>query len=284
MPVAPTPRPRKSVRPATITSPRSRRRDSWALATSLNEDAYFTFAGLKDVHGRDNIIKTHQKLLGNFDARKFASSRRFITDNTQVIEWTMTGTDKKATKISTFRGLVILRTQDDGSVNNVHLYYDEQIAKDGCLGDATDPRVDIDQKKDKTESENIAVVRSELDALEAKSSDAYLATMTDDVQVTALDSFRNQKGKADAKAYLLAMNKSIANLDSSIDDIWGIGGFVVVEYHIVGEQRGPIGKIPAQKDNLLKMFDVDVVELKDHKISHIWRYDNPAQLLVEAKP
>ena len=80
------------------------------------------------------------------------------------------------------------------------------------------------------------------------------------------------------------MNKSIANLDSSIDDIWGIGDFVVVEYHIVGEQKGPIGKIPAQKDNLLKMFDVDVVELKDHKISHIWRYDNPAQLLVEAKP
>ena len=60
--------------------------------------------------------------------------------------------------------------------------------------------------------------------------------------------------------------------------------FVVVEYHIVGEQRGPIGRIPAQKDNLLKMFDVDVVQLKDHKITHIWRYDNPAQLLVEAKP
>lgn len=255
-----------------------------ALGNVLNEDAYFAFAGLKDVHGRDNIIKLHQTLLGKFEDRKFVASRRFTTESAQILEWTMSGMDKKSSKSTTFRGVVILRTNDDGSVSNVHLYYDELNAKDGVALMPNEARVEVEQKKDKTESENVAVIRRELDALETKNADAYTATMTDDVQVTALDSLRNQKGKADAKAYVLQMNKSIANLDTSIDDIWGIGDYVVVEYHIVGEQKGPIGRIPAQKDNLLKMFDVDIAQLKDQKISHIWRYDNPAQLLVEAKP
>ncbi len=103
--------------------------------------------------------------------------------------------------------------------------------------------------------------------------------MTDDVETLGLESPRPAHGKADARAYMKAMHKAIGRLDTQIDNISGIGSYVVVEYHIVGEQRGPIGWVPAQKDTLLKMYIVDVVELTGGKISRIARYDNPMQIL-----
>jgi hypothetical protein len=141
------------------------------------------------------------------------------------------------------------------------------------------PRQIIEQLHGPTEISNVAVVRSWLESLESKDEAAYVATMTDDVEVTTLEGAAPARGKGEARAYLRAMHRSIAQLDTSVDNVWGIGSFIVVEYHIVGEQRGPIGWVPAQKDNLLKMFVVDVIEFKGGKISHVWRYDNPAQIV-----
>src|SRR5581483_3477886 len=104
-----------------------------------------------------------------------------------------------------------------------------------------------------------------------------LATMSDDVEVTTL--VLSRKGKAEARNYFRDRRKSIGNLDTSIDNIWGIGNYVVVEYHVVGEQRGPIGWVPAQKDTLIKMFTVDVMEIQNAKIARIWRYSNPSQIV-----
>jgi ketosteroid isomerase-like protein len=204
----------------------------------------------------------------------------------------MSGTHEAIRKPVTIKGLALLWTKDDGSISNVHLYFDEALANaqigvgpKELLGQTpprppSGPRQEIEQTRSPEETANVAVVRALLDALENKNEAAYLAAMADDVEVTTLASARPAQGKTEARGYMKAMHKAVAQLDTSIDNIWGIGAFVVVEYHIVGEQRGPIGWIPAQKGNLLKMFVVDVAELQGRKIARLWRYDNPAQILA----
>jgi ketosteroid isomerase-like protein len=259
------------------------------LGRVLDEDAHFAFAGFKDVHGRDSISHVHQALLGAFEPRTFVPSRVWLTEDSQIVEWTMSGVHNS--KTVAFHGLTLLWTKDDGSISDVHLYFDEAQVN-GQLGvgpkqlttlppppSGSSPRQDYEQARSPEERSNVDVVRAALDALENNDEAAYVATMTDDVEVTTLESAAPSRGKAEAGRYVQTMNKAIAHLDTAIDNVWGIGPYVVVEYHILGEQRGPIGWVPAQKDNLLKMFVVDVAELKGGKIAHLWRYDNPAQIL-----
>ena len=262
------------------------------LGRILDEDAHFTFAGFKDVHGRDKVIRSHQALLGGFVSRTFVLSRVFLTDSSQIVEWTMSGTHEASRKPVTIKGLALLWTKDDGTISNVHLYFDQALANaqvgagpKALLGLAppqlpSGPRQEVEQTLNPEETANVAVVRALLDALENKNEAAYLAAMADDVEVTTLASTSPVRGKIEVRGTLKAMHKAIAQLDTSIDNIWGVGPFVVVEYHIVGEQRGPIGWIPAPKDSLLKMFVVDVVELQGGKIARLWRYDNPSQILA----
>jgi ketosteroid isomerase-like protein len=262
------------------------------LGPILDEDAHFAFAGFKDAHGRDNVVRMHEVILGAFESRSFIPSRRFLTDSSQVIEWTMTGVHRTSKKPVVFKGLSLLWMKDDGTIANIHLYFDEALvnAQVGIGPKAlqtlprpqppSGPPQEIEQSRSAEEAANVATVRASLDALENKDESAYVGTMTDDVEVTTLETTKPMRGKAEARAYVKAMHKAIAQFDASVDDIWGVGPFVVVEYHVVGEQRGPIGFIPAQKDNLLKMFVVDVAELRGGKIAHLWRYDNPAQILA----
>jgi ketosteroid isomerase-like protein len=268
-----------------------------ALAGVLDEDAHFAFAGLKDVFGRDNVVRAHQILLGTFEPRSFVASRLLITHDSQIIEWVMAGVHTSTHKRVAFKGLSLLWTKDDGAISNVRLYFDElAVSAQTGIGPKAlraSPRAseqvgvaqaasyeEVDQTRSPEESANVTAVRALLDAFENANADAYAGAMTDDVEVTSLASAEPLRGKAAARAYVKAMHKSIAELDVSIDNVWGVGPFVVVEYHIVGEQRGPLGVVPAQKDNLFKMYVVDVVRLREGKMAQIQRYDNPAQILV----
>jgi ketosteroid isomerase-like protein len=261
------------------------------LKTVLDEDAHFSFAGFKDIHGRDNVVKAHETLLGAFDDRHFVLSRVLLTDASQVVEWVMTGVHRATKKPVGFRGLSLLWTKDDGSLSDLRLYFDEAVPNAqigaGPKGLVAPPLAtpsaegwrEVEQTRAPTEAANSATVRATLDALESKTEAAYVSTMTDDVELTTLENAQPARGKGELKASFRALHKAIGDLDTSIDNIWAVGSFVAVEYHIVGEQRASLGWLPAQKDTLLKMFVVDVVELQDGKISHIWRYDNPSQIL-----
>lgn len=267
-----------------------------ALGRCLDEDAHFTFAGFRDVHGRDNVILVHEALLGAVDDRSFVASRVLLTDRSQIVEWTMTGASKASQKRVALRGIVLLWTKDDGSITDVHLYFDEALAKvqsgagPKALSSVPPPtmpsgeRQEIEQTRTADESANVATVRGALEAFESGDEAAYLGAMTDDVEVTTLESSKPLHGKPELRAYSKAMHKAIGQLDTSVDNVWGIGPYVVVEYHIVGEQRGALAWVPAQKDNLLKMYVVDVAEMRAGKIAHVWRYDDPAQILSEPLP
>jgi ketosteroid isomerase-like protein len=245
------------------------------------------------VHGRELVVRTHDALLGGISGRAFAPTRVLITDSSQVIEWIMTGTHADTRKPVALRGVALVWTRDDGSITDVHLYYDEalllaQLGRGPKILQAVPPpqppsgeREIVEQSRSAEEKTNLATVRASLEALAAGDEDAYLGKMADDLELVAPASAKPIRGKRAAQAYFRAMRGAIANLDTTVDKIWGIGRYVAVEYHLVGEQRGPIGWIPAQRDSLIKMFVVDIVEVVDRRIVRVWRYDNPGQILPD---
>jgi ketosteroid isomerase-like protein len=262
------------------------------LGRLLHDHVHFAFAGFHDVHGRDNVLRVHGVLLGGLEGRSFVARRVLVTDDSQIVEWTMTATHKETKRPVALKGVTLLWTTDDGSIRDYHLYFDEALlaAQIGTgpkqLQSLPPPQVasgepeTVEQTHLPEEAANVAVVRASLEALENRDETAYAAAMIDDVEITTLEAPKPARGRAEARAYFKAIHKSIAQLDTSTDNAWGIGPYVVIEYHIVGEQRGSIGWVPIQKDNLLKMFVVDVAELQGGKIARLWRYENPTQILA----
>ena len=269
------------------------------LAPLLDDDAHFAFPGMSDAHGRDATVRAHDVLFGAFEQRKFATNRVWRTDSQQSVEWTMSGTQARdwmgvaaTRKSATFRGLTILWTKDDGTINDIHVYFDVAVAK-AQLGvgpkellslpppapiPAGPPQV-FEQTGAAEEKGNVAVVHAALDALENSNLAGYVATMTDDVEVYLSLRAQPMRGKDDLRAYYKAMHKAIGQLDTTVINAWGIAQFAVVEHDIAGEQLGPIGWVPAQRDKVVRLHVVDVAELRDGKIARVWRYDNLSEIV-----
>jgi SnoaL-like domain/SnoaL-like polyketide cyclase len=267
------------------------------LGHLLSEDAHFTFPGarLDDVHGRDAVVQAHATLFGAFEPRRFVASRLLRTPSAQSLEWTMTGTLTRdwmgvaaTQKPVVIRGITLLWTKDDGTLSDLHVYFDVAAVKaqlgagprelEGLPAPAvsTGPTAVVDAGM--TGTENVATVRTALAALENLSDSAYVDTMADDVEVDVLDRAEPARGKEEQRAYFKATHKAIAQLDTSIDNTFAAGPYAVVEYSITGEQLAPIGWVPLQRDRVVRLHVVDVTEVQNAKIARVWRYDNPSEM------
>jgi ketosteroid isomerase-like protein len=137
----------------------------------------------------------------------------------------------------------------------------------------------LEQTRSSEEKNGLACARAALDALENNDLAAYEAAMTDDIEVFTLERARPMRGKEGMRYYFKAMHKAIGQLDTTLDNAWGIAQFALVEYDIAGEQIGPLAWIPANRDGkVVRLHVVDVVELRDGKIARVWRCDNPGEI------
>jgi ketosteroid isomerase-like protein len=271
-----------------------------ALAPLLYEDADFFSPGLGTAHGREQVVRAHDLLLGAFDGRKMALGRVWRTPSEQTIEWTFTGVQARdwrgvpATgKPATFKGVTLLWTKDDGSIADIHTYFDVAVAKAQVGAGPKELRAlappappagpaqvfDQTQTGAADENTNVNLVKSALDALENHDEVAYVGAMADDVEVYTVERATPFRGKADAKSYYATMHKVIGQLDTTVANAWGVSDFAIVEYSIAGEQLGALQGIPAQRDKVIRFELVDICEIRDHHIVRIWRYDNPSQIL-----
>jgi hypothetical protein len=284
------------------------------LGATLDAGVHFAFPGMNDARGRDAVVHAHDVLFGAFDSRTIAVSRVWRNESVHALEWTMSGTHAQgwmgvlAThKPVVFKGITLLWTKDEGSILDVHVYFDVATVK-AQLGVRPDsmsparagrgqrpsdletfpasamppqgaPAQVFEQTGSADEQRDVATVRSALDALEETTDSAYLATMTDDVDVVTLERAQPMRGKDEARGYFKAMHKAIGQLDTTIDNAWGIAQFVVAEYSVSGVELGPIGWIRTQRDRVVRLHIVDVVEMQTGKIARVWRYDNPAELI-----
>jgi hypothetical protein len=276
------------------------------LAVQLDDDARFTFPGADDSRGREAIMRAHERLLGAFDERKIRTRRVWRTSSEQTVEWELTGVQardwmglKASQKSVTVKGVALLWTKDDGTITDLHLYFDlaavkaqldaapatpgsvaGQAAAVTIAADGSRPPQIFDQGASPSERADLALAKASLDALEGNDLVAYLGTLADDVEIDTLERAQPYRGKGAATSYFKAMRKAIGQLDTTVTDAWGVGTFAVLEYTIAGEQIGPLGSIPAQRDKTVVLHIADIVEVAADKITHIWRYDNPAEIAV----
>ncbi len=269
------------------------------LGPLLDDEVRFASPGMDDAHGRDPVVRAHDVLFGAFDERNLTASRVWRTPGEQTIEWTMTGTQARdwmgvstSHRAVAFKGLTLLWTKDDGSLTEVHVYVDVALVKAQLGVGPKDlllalpppaPPQGTEQVFEQTgavdEKNNVAAVRSSLDALENNNETRYVATMTDDVELYTLERPQPARGTRNARTYFEAVHKAIGQLDTTVDNAWGVARFAVVEYSIAGEQLGPIGWVPARRDQVIRLELVDVCEITGGKIARVWRYDNPTQIL-----
>jgi len=288
-PVAPTERERAVAQAyvAAIASP------SFAkLGAMLEDDVHFVFDE-RDARGRERVIKIHQDLFGAFDNRQIVVSRVWLTDstqpvNSQAIEWTMSGVQARAWmgvaptgKSALVHGLTLLWTNDEGVISEIHVYFDEEAVKAGLTGGqapppvaATEPQV-IEHKGTPEEAANVAVARGVLQALEDDKESAFVSSMSDDLDVLTLGSSETVHGKSGARTYFRSTRKSIRQLDTIVQNAWGVGAFVIVEYALAGVQTASSRRQGGSADGALhplQVHYVDIAELRNGTIARIWRY------------
>ncbi len=279
--------------------------DFGTLPKLLGESANMRF-GKQTAHGREAALAMHESIFGAFAQRTVATSRVWMNERYQAIEFSITGSQTRdwmglaaTQKQATIKGIMLVWTSDDGSIEDVHVMFDVAQVKAQLLGAATQGTSPAARVFESTaspdEATNVQAVRDSLDALEVRTHESqrldagkaapliegeagYLSTFTDDVELYTgrPDPLH---GKDQAKAHFRSMRASIGQLDTLVNNTLGAGAFVIVEYTISGEQQGPIGNIPFKSSQLVTLNVIDVVELRDHKIAHVWRYDNPSEIV-----
>jgi hypothetical protein len=269
------------------------------LGARLDDDVHFSFPGMEDAHGRDAVVHAHANLFGAFDDRRVATTRVLRTDSVQTLEWTLSGVQTHewmgvpaTRKPVVFRGFTILFTKDDGSIVDVHVYFDVAVVKAQlgvgpkellALPVPSQPSslVEVfDQTGSPSENIAVNVAHASLDALEANDEAAYVDNKTEDLEVRSLERAQPGRGRDEARAYFKMMRKAIGQLDTTVDNAWGIAQFAVEEYTIAGEQMAPLGWIPVKRDKVILMHVAQVNEVRDGKIARVWRYDNPSEILA----
>jgi hypothetical protein len=262
------------------------------LGAMLSEDAHFLF-GERDARGRERVVKSYQDLFGAFDTRQLAITRLWLTDSTQLvnsqaIEWTMTGIQARdwlgmapTGKPAVIHGLTLIWTDDDGVISEIHLYFDEEAVKAALAGrQAPSPAAPIapqvlEHSGTAEEAANVAVARGVLQALENDKEAAFLSSMSDDLDVSTPGSLETVHGKGGAHNYFKTTRRSIRQLDTIVQNAWGVGPFVVVEYALAGLQTAVSRRPGASADGALhplQVHYVDIAEFHGGTISRIWRY------------
>jgi len=266
------------------------------LASMLDEDAHLEL-GSRDIRGRERVVRAHEELFGAFDERSVATSRVLRTDRAQALEWTMTGVQARdwmgvaATRRPVvINGLTLLWTNDDGFISDLHVYLDEPLVKAQLgagpvelqtisLAPPSSGRPEVyEQSGAPAESVNVRVVRAMLQALEGNQEAAFLSTLADDVEVWLPARAEVARGKDAARSYFKTMRTSIGDLDTVVQNIWGLQDLVVIEYSIAGMQWRPFGHAPFQQGRLIDARVAEIAEVRDGTIERVWRYDDSGAL------
>ncbi len=271
------------------------------LGPRLTADARFQFPGVADARGKEAVLKAHDGLLGAFDARATAVARVWHTENAHAVEWTMSGVQNRdwmgvtAThRPVVLRAIALLWTKDDGTITDVHAIFDVAAVK-AQLGAgprelaalpvpamAAGAPQSVDQARTMDEAATVELARSWVNTLERPDDAAFLAAVADDVQIESPERAAPMRGKDELKAYFKALHKAVGQVDAIIENAWGFDRTAVVEYTLNGEQLGAYGWVPAQRDRVLRLHVVDVIQTQGGKVAHVWRYEDPAEAMTPA--
>jgi ketosteroid isomerase-like protein len=215
----------------------------------------------------------------------------------QIIEWTLDGIASRswmgvanAHGAASFDGITFLSTTDDGTITDVHVYFDVASVKvqlraaseklaNHPIPKETSASTDIVKAMDTSEeTENVAVVRAMLDSLERRDDAAYVRSLADSIEESVPDRALTLHGKDEVRGRTKALIRAISQLDTTIHSANGADRFVVVEYTLSGVLVGPLGFL-APTNRVVTLHVVDVIEMGEGKVISLREYGNFAEVL-----
>ena len=114
--------------------------DFGTLPKLLGESANMRF-GKQTAHGREAALAMHESIFGAFAQRTVATSRVWMNERYQAIEFSITGSQTRdwmglaaTQKQATIKGIMLVWTSDDGSIEDVHVMFDVAQVKAQLLG------------------------------------------------------------------------------------------------------------------------------------------------------
>ena len=152
-----------------------------------------------------------------------------------------------------FDGITFLSTTDEGTITDVHVYFDvasvkaqlraapEKLANQQMLKETSASTSIVKAMNTSEETENVATVRAMLDSLERRDDAAYVHSLADSIEESVPDRAVMLHGKDEVRGRTKALIRAISQLDTTIHSANGADRFVVVEYTISGVLVGPLG-------------------------------------------
>jgi ketosteroid isomerase-like protein len=274
--------------------------DTKTLTSLLDPDVDFSFPGMSGATERNGTLQAISDLFGAFTARKYAASRVWQIGEAAVVEWTMTGLQTgpwigvtPAQKPVAIRGVSLLWFNLNGLINEVHIYFDcgavlAQLGSPPNNAIQTGPPAVLAPSPTLTiaggtqeEKTNVAIVNASWDALEVKNEASYMAPFADTVEVTRFDRAGAEVGKEERRKFFRWVTTGISSLAQTPLNAWGAGNFVIEEYTLGGVHSGKLTPTPPS-GRTLRLNYLDIDEVQNGKITHIWTYGNTLELYAQA--
>jgi steroid delta-isomerase-like uncharacterized protein len=272
--------------------------DSEKIAANYAEEAVLRMSGSpKEVTGRDAIEKTWRKYLQALPDLQTGASRVWSTGDLVFIHRTYTATHRgelwgiRGSNRTVGAGAFDVLLFNAAGAIREHRMYTNGAAVLSQIGATKGPRARIPSQphgdpqyfiadNGDEEGRNLQTVKSSLAAFETHREDDFAAFFADDVTYEDLEQPQLAKGKADVKKLFKDLVTAFPDMKATVDNAWAIESFVISERSWTGTHRAPfLGVAPTQK--AVTTRSVDIAELKDGKVIHLWTYANGPELLEE---
>jgi steroid delta-isomerase-like uncharacterized protein len=270
--------------------------DARKFASVYAEDGVISVAGLNEVNGRAAIQENMTEWFDTFKDMKLGYSRVWAKNEMLVLEWVINGkhhgqlfgvkgTDEKIGHY----GLSVVTVNSEGKAQSEHRYGElgAVMSQVGGAGPKVKPRPipPIPEAPETTmstssgdEDKNVEVGKNVLAALEGGKKEAdFMSLLADDVEQDGLFHLGMSKGKDGAKAFYKGFTTAFPDAKFEISKAIGIGDYAIIESVLKGTHKGTLGTIAATKKPIA-IHLVDIVKVKDGKVTRAWTYQNSLEL------
>ncbi len=273
--------------------------DPAKYASVFAPDGVVKQGGVPDITGRDAIAADIKNLFTAFPDLKFAFSRAMWKGNMGVSTWEWNGTDtggfmgaKPTNRPVGVSGATVAIYNDDGLIKELHIYDDQanvmqQLDPKAKKGSFRAPptlatQIETVSAGGPAEDKNLAAGKAMYQLLDDhKVKDLCAGMASNDAPIDDYSmpvSFKGTKGCAD---YIGSFVKAMPDFKTQpLANQVAIGPDLVTEGVSQGTHKGPFGPFKATGKPLALHF-LDIVQLKDGKVAHLWSYANGVELLTQ---
>jgi steroid delta-isomerase-like uncharacterized protein len=133
---------------------------------------------------------------------------------------------------------------------------------------------------DDKEKANVAAMKKQNEAFNAKKAADAMAMYADDAMEADQASEKDVKGKKNIEKGLQMFWKAFSDGKIDVPNVWGAGDYVIAEGTFTGTNDGPMDKMP-KTGKKVSMQYAEIVKFKDGKIAEVWRFRNGVDMAMQ---